>query len=1002
MFLALGLSSVACPSAEHLLYVSPAGNDQAEGTRQAPFHTLHRVQEAARALIKGMQGDIVVNLASGEYRLDRALAFTEVDSGRNGFRVIYRSAAGPGTARLLGSVPLKGWQPHRDGIWKIELPPKKVFHTLYENGQRAHKARFPDLERDPQMPVAVGRYLVTVDGTPKQSDKVGSRTKAPGWLTFRAEDTPPVTAVTKMRLHIYPGGKCDWVREVHAVTAIDPQARRLTFDVDPVFGVGVGARFFLEDELGFLNAPGEFFVEEKTRTLYYFPLGKGHPDTLGIAYPVLNRLVQFQGKSREQCAEQIVLDGLALEETDNAPPQPLWAYDGRRDGALVWMNHTARLEIRDCHLKNGGRSGILMIGHNTGNRVTGCWIEHMGLNGVSLCNHFSAPNGKEPTSDRCEGNRIHNTRISHVGELHTYAECVTVFNVSSNEVDHCELSHSVRYAITLRGNTGAQYGPPVTTPHPPTRGNRFHHIRVWGCGQDGGDMGALHSAALNNPGGGSVNVFEQITVADTAAIPSVQDIAPDGIFLDWPKMSMDQVFRNVEIVRSQGGPFRSHGVDNGASAQTENVSWKPGFREDRMDYANIGLTADFPAAYGGRPAPPSPSKPPSHLRGKATAHDRITLEWDAVSGPGQPLYRIMRDGQEVARVTEARWTDRRLRERTMYRYQVAARSGDFTHFSQSASCEVTTPADQEPPVVTGVRLSRDGQRARVEFSEPVEATAAVAASNYRFEPARGIQAVKQASPAVVELRLEGSAPQTLPLLFVQGITDRAAARNRLAGGKPIKVERSEWTVRYALDAVAGGDRLEDVSGGGGDALLRGGATLEAGAGPHGGVALVLDGVAAFAEAPTNLNLGPGDFTFTVWVYRENSGLILSKGTDFGQPEQWSFGLPQEGVPGSVSLRINNHYFGTGERSVKDRQWTHLAFVRRGKQGFTYVNGQASGGPHDLKAIGPLVNDRPLRIGRREYETNPMYFKGKVSGLTIWSRALSPEQISQEAARRPAE
>jgi len=581
-------------SADHFLFVSPKGNDRAQGTQWAPFRTLHRAQEAARELAREMRGNIVVNLAPGDYRLDKTLTFTEADSGRNGFRVIYRSAAGPGKARLLGSVPLTGWKLWRDGIWKIELPPKTVFHTLYENGQRVHKARFPDLERDPEFPTALGRYLVTAGGTPVESAKNLGQSKEPGWLTYRPEDAPPVVTITKMRIHIFGGGKRDWVRQVLPVASIDPQARRLEIKGTVFGGVGAGARFFLEDELGFLNAPGEFFVDEEAHTLYYKPLGKAHPDKLGISYPVLNRMIELRGKSREECVENLALDGLALEETDNSPPLALWADAGHRDGALIWLNNTTRIEIRNCHLKNGGRSGITMIGHNTSNLVIGCWIEHMGLNGVSLCNRFSA------TLDRCEHNRIHNTRISYVGELHCYAECVTIFNVSSNEVDHCELDNSVRYAITLRGNTGPQYAPPITTTHPPTKGNWFHHIRVSRCGQDSGDMGALHTAGLNNPGGGSVNTFEQIVVTDTRAIASMKDWPPDGIFIDWPKMSMDQIFRDIQILRSQGKQLRSNGKDNEASAVTENVSWKPGFREDRMDYESIGLTAEFPAEYGGR------------------------------------------------------------------------------------------------------------------------------------------------------------------------------------------------------------------------------------------------------------------------------------------------------------------------------------------------------------------------------------------------------------------
>jgi hypothetical protein len=996
--LALGLWTAVAPAAESTIYVSPSGDDRAAGTQAAPLRTPARAQQAARALLKDMHGDVVVSLAPGVYRLDRALELTPADSGRNGFHMIYRSAAGPGRARLLGSRPLHGWQPDRDGVWRIALPPQTVFHTLYENGQRVYKARFPDRELVPEMPTAAGRYLTTVDGSPIQSDKVVVRPKGPGWLTYRAEDAPPATALTKMRVHLFARGKCDWVREIFPVTAIDRQAHRITLATTPSFGIGPAARFFLEDERELLNAPGEFFVDEAAGTLYYKPLGKGHPDQLGISYPVLQRMIELRGASRDACVENVVLDGLALEETDDRPPLALWAYDGLRDGALVWMHNTARVEVRNCHLKNGGRHGVMLIGHNVENRVTGCWVEHMGVNGVSLCNRFLAANKKDPTLDRCERNRIDNTWISHVGELHTYAECVTVFNVSHNEVDHCQLDNSVRYAITLRGNTGPQYGPLVSTSHPPTKGNRFHHIRVERCGQDGGDMGALHGANLNNPGGGCVNTFEQITVADTAAIPSMQDIAPNGIFLDWPEMAMDQVFRHIHIVRSQGEPLRSNRPQNADSAQTENVSWKPGFSEARMDYEHIGLTAAFPREFGGRPAGAQLLPAPAHLCGQAVSHQRIELSWAAAAGCAQVEYVVARDGEEVGRCNVPRWADRRLQECTTYRYTVAARRGDFSHFGPAAVCAVTTPADRTPPTVTGVRAQPDGRRVRVAFNEPVEPRSASVVACYRFEPALTVKAAEPAGPAAVTLTVDGCRPKTAYQLYVQDVVDTAAARNRMPAGKPITLGHYDVTARYPLDAAVGGSRWEDTSGGGSDALLHGGATLQAGVGPHGGVALVLDGATGFAAGPSDLNLGPGDFTLSVWIYRERSGVVVSKGSGFGRADQWSFGVAQAGVPGSVALRIKNQYFGTAAQAVKNRQWTHLAFVRRGNEGRTYVNGLPSGGAHDLSAIGPLVNDRPLRIGRREYEPNPMYFQGKIAGLTIWPRALSVAQLREEASK----
>ena len=995
--LAYAVIAAWCAAGTPSFHVDPGGSDDAPGTREAPFRTLGRAQEAVRAVAPAMDGDIVVALAPGEYRLSRTLELTESDSGRNGHRVLYRSERGLGKARVLGSVPVVGWGRHGEGIWRVDLPEGMTFNTLYEGGRRAWKARFPNYEHHADMPTARGRYLVSVDGSPTSEE--GETT---GWLTYRPDDAPPVTDVAKMKVALYSVGKCDWMRSIHQVVSVDTEAQRITFKGRFWKGVKARARYFLEDELGFLDAPGEFHLDEAEHTLYYMPLGKGHPDTLGIAAPVVTRLIQLRGTSREQCVENLTFEGIAFEETDGFPKGWWSTQYGRQDGALIWMGNTRNVEFRNCHLRNSGRNGIMMIGHSIGNLVVGCWIEHMALNGVTLSNRFSSPDKKGPTLDRCEQNRIHNCRIHDVGEVHTYAACVNAFNVSHNEVSHCELHDSVRYAVTVRGNTGEQYGPPVCVNTPPAMGNRFHHLRVYRCGQDGGDMGALHCANLNNPGGESINAFEQITVADSRAIPSMHDIGPAGIFLDWPKMSMHQIFRHVHIVRSQSQQVRSNGSDNAASVQAENVSWQPGFREELMQYDSIGLTDEFPAEYGGRPPVLKPLPAPMNVTAAATAYDAVTVRWDAPLHKvgGLPTYAVFRDGEKVGETQARRFTDRLLTERTAYRYRVSATIGDFRPPSVlSTACTVQTPPDLVAPALSGARVMSGAKRVRAVFTETVDAATAAAAANYRFDPPLAVEAATVLTPECVELVVEGIRPDVTYTLSVLNVRDVSAARNAADGSSPVSVGEFDTVVSYPLTRVAPG-RLCDASGGGGDAQLHGAAVVEANTGPFGGAALRLDGKGAFAEAPTDLDLGDGDFTIMVWVYRLNSGIILSKGNGFGSVNQWSLGWPHE--PDGIALRIKNNFFSTGEGSVPSGRWVHVAFVKRGDTAQAYVNGTPSGAEHDLSALGPLVNDRPLRIGRREHAPDPVFFSGRIAGIVLLRHALSPALIRAHATGRVGE
>jgi hypothetical protein len=80
---------------------------------------------------------------------------------------------------------------------------------------------------------------------------------------------------------------------------------------------------------------------------------------------------------------------------------------------------------------------------NRHNTVSGCWIEQMSVNGITLCNRFGNPSGKVATRDRLEHNVLTNNRIHDVGQLSIYNACVNLVNGSHNKVSHSELAKTL-------------------------------------------------------------------------------------------------------------------------------------------------------------------------------------------------------------------------------------------------------------------------------------------------------------------------------------------------------------------------------------------------------------------------------------------------------------------------------------------------------------------------------------------------------------------------------
>jgi hypothetical protein len=266
-----------------------------------------------------------------------------------------------------------------------------------------------------------------------------------------------------------------------------------------------------------------------------------------------------------------------------------------------------------------------------------------------------------------------------------------------------------------------------------------------------------------------------------------------------------------------------------------------------------------------------------------------------------------------------------------------------------------------------------------------------------FQPPLDLRNLRLITPTCVEIEVADIDEQTPHLVAAKNIVDTTLASNAIAQDHRISLGFSSGGATYTMTQTAGGDLL-DSSGNGHDAQLVGSAVVDPTGGPHGDGALLTGRKGGYVETAAGLDVGAGDFTLAAWIWKSvpGSAVIISKGNGFGASSEWSWGWEKEGVPGSISLRVNNLYFPSARDSVPLYRWVHVAFVRRGNTGQSYVDGRPSGDPHDMTRVGSLLNDQPLRIGRRAHEPNPAYFRGKIGLVRILPVALTADEILAEA------
>jgi len=557
---ALSASAVAAPAN---LYVSPEGSDVWTGRSAepkapgGPLKTLAAAREAVRKLKAGGQlGEgAVVNVLPGTYYLSETFALGPEDSGTEKAPVVWRSVE-PGKAVLYGGRPVTGWRPYQGQIQQCDLQANglggRKFRQLFFRGERQVLARYPNL--DPKDPHGgQWAYVAGAQGDDQRTEFSYGEDEDHKWA--HPEDG---------EVHIFP--YYDWAWNILPIAKVDFEQRKIAVKGSVSYALHIGDRYFVDGLFEELDAPGEWCLDSRTDTLYFWPPADL---TEPVVLPLVQAIVSI-GK-----AEGIALQGFTIEACD---------------GEAVTISESKRCTIVGSTVRNCAGWGISISGGEysgaRGNDVYQC-----GRGGIAI----SGGDRKTLTPGHCFAD---NNYVHHCAAIwKTYEPGVTVNGVG-NVVSH-NLIHDFPHAgLLLGGNenvveynvvhhvnlqsadTGGIYfcSRDWTQRGNVVRHNIFHHCGgfgktnswaplsggkvefkypgfTWGIYLDDPTTGTLvygnilynvPVCALHNHGGRD-NTWENNIIIDA---PALQAGMLDPNWSEWP-----DIYRRLNDMRTPGSPY---------------------------------------------------------------------------------------------------------------------------------------------------------------------------------------------------------------------------------------------------------------------------------------------------------------------------------------------------------------------------------------------------------------------------------------------------------------
>lgn len=495
LLLTLLPQTASAEDAAHMyIYVSPTGNDAADGTITAPLKTLQAARDAVRRRKKSgelPERGFVVYLRGGDYMIQEGLELMAEDSGTEAAPVVYRAYPGE-TVTLVGGASLPGsaftrvtdesilnrivdesarkqvvvadlgvlgftdfgevfWPGAYSYAMHWLTKPKAASPELFINGSLQTNARYPN---EGYMQIA---EVIDPGANPRMWEN--DKKSEPGYVKEAdrdQEDTFEIRPdderykkwmqVPENDALMYGFWAWAWADHTVPLKKVYPDANKLESGVPSWYSVKTGGRFYVFNLLEEIDMPGEYYLDCAGRKLYLYP-----PVDLNgadIKLSVLqDPLIHIKG------ADYVTIKGIKMTAARNM---------------AVYMESGTHNIVRECEISYTADTAVTIDSDCKNSGVIGCTIHDVN-GGVRL------RGGDAKTLTSAENFAVNNEIYRFARINKTYNPAVGLEGVG-NIAAYNEMYDAVHLAIQFSGNN-----------------HKIHYNNIHDVVTENDDMGAIYS-----------------------------------------------------------------------------------------------------------------------------------------------------------------------------------------------------------------------------------------------------------------------------------------------------------------------------------------------------------------------------------------------------------------------------------------------------------------------------------------------------------------------------